>query len=158
MFYGAPDIYLAAAVLKCNGFYNGKGDMASVVRHMIKAGTPLPCAKEKFILIQMGMFHNVRLYADKFKAYPDRFNLKAKRVFKLWMAAVKNRKDLSGEDFMEAFPDMETRIALWNECCDNVGKPTLNYDKFMLHVKECRKKKRNKQKVIQAKKAKKGKI
>jgi len=91
LFYGAPDIYLAAAVLKCNGFYNGKGDMASVVRHMIKAAEPLPCAKDKLILIQMGMFHNVKIYADKFKDYPDRFNLKAKRVFKLWMAIVRNR-------------------------------------------------------------------
>jgi len=51
LFYQAPDIYLAAAVLKANGFYNGKGDMASVVRMMIKEQTPLKAAKEKLVLI-----------------------------------------------------------------------------------------------------------
>mmetsp|Transcript_7026 Transcript_7026/g.5279 ORF Transcript_7026/g.5279 Transcript_7026/m.5279 type:complete len:107 (+) Transcript_7026:478-798(+) len=106
----------------------------------------------------MGEFHSVKIYADKYKNYPDRFDLKSKRVFKLWISIVKKRQDISGEDFKEAFPTFEKRISMWNDCYNEEGKATHNWEVFKAYCKQSELKRANKKKVVQAKKAKKKKI
>jgi len=96
LFYNAPDVYYAAAILHSSGIYIGKGDTSSILRMFIKSNEPLKAAKDKLILLQMGMFHNVKMFADKFKAYPSKFNLCPRRIHKLWLKMVRVREDLSG--------------------------------------------------------------
>ena len=85
----------------------------------------------------MGRFYNITLYSDHFKVYPDRFAIKKARLFKMWFNLVKKRGYMTTADFIEAFPDFATRIAIWHECMDDEGKPTLNPKKYGAHIAKC---------------------
>jgi hypothetical protein len=98
------------------------------------------------------------LYSDEFKVYPDSFKFEKSRIFKMWLNLVRNSDSMTSGEYMEAFPDYQCRIAIWNECMNGNGRPSLNAKKYWKHVDESMKKKRAKKMVIKAKKAGKMKI
>ena len=77
-------MYYAAAILKMNSVFIGKGDRTSILRMLLKSKGKLHAAKDKLILLQMGMFYNTKLYADEFKVYPDKFTFAPNIIYKLW--------------------------------------------------------------------------
>ena len=85
----------------------------------------------------MGTFYNVKLYTDEFKAYPDRFKIGKERIIKLWLGLVKRRGYMTSGELIEALPDYASRIAIWHECMDENGQPTLNPKKYGAHVSKC---------------------
>lgn len=153
-FYEAPDIYYAAAIMAQNQIFIGKGDTASIVKQLCKSKDPCPAAQDKLILLQMGMFHNQKLFADEFKVYPDKFKFKNRNVFKIWLAMVRKRHDLTGAEFAQAFPEKAECIEMWNKCIDENGKPSLDYQTFLAYVRVSRKRKQEKRLLDKSKKKK----
>lgn len=62
----APDIYFAAAVMVQQKIYIGKGESAALLDGLMQ-GVKHSALKDKCMLLQMGRFYNVNLYADNFK-------------------------------------------------------------------------------------------
>ena len=60
------------------------------------------------------MLHGQRFFRDEYKNYPELFKIRQDKIFKLWIVMVRKRHDLSGEEFLEAFPQFEERINIWN--------------------------------------------
>jgi hypothetical protein len=53
----------------------------------------------------MGTLHGHKFYNDNFVTNPQKeFKIKKEKIFKLWKVIVRERKDLTGEEFVEAFP------------------------------------------------------
>ena len=71
---------------------------------------------------------------------------------------VRIRKDLTGDEFAEAFPDCTTKINLWNDCIDESGYHWLDRKKYGEHILKCHGKRKQKKAIAQSKKSKKGKI
>jgi len=114
LFYNAPDIYVAAAVLKMHDFFNGRGDVSSILRLFRKSVTALPAPKEKLQLLQMGTFYGVKLYSDEFKDYPNRFPISRVKLFKLWLGLVRTKHRMTSGEFIEAFPEYAEKISIWD--------------------------------------------
>jgi len=68
-------------------------------------------AKEKLQLLQTGKIGERQIYLDKNIKGP---RISAAKVFSLWQAMVRVRGDMSGDDYIEAFPQYESRIKVWN--------------------------------------------
>lgn len=143
LFYQAPNIYLAAAVLKCHDFFNGRGDVSQVLRMFKKSKEVLPFPKEKLQLLQMGTFFGVNLYSDEFKDYPDRFPISRIKLFNIWLSMVRNGKKMSTGDFIQSFPEYANRIAIWDQCIDEEGRPNLDRKKFGEYIKTAQKKRKD---------------
>ena len=65
-----------------------------------------------------------------------------KKIFKLWLNLVRVKKAISSEEFQWAFPDAAAKIQLWDDCVDELGKPSLDYDKYWEYIKKSNKQKR----------------
>jgi hypothetical protein len=68
--------------------------------------------------------------------------LSRKKIFKLWLCLVRVKKAITSEEFQWAFPDETSRIQLWDDCVHELGKPSLDYDKYWEHIKKSKKEKR----------------
>lgn len=62
----APDVYLAAAVMIQESFFNGKGDRAAFIEAVMQTDpSKIPDLARKLTLITTGQFQGHQIYKDK---------------------------------------------------------------------------------------------
>ena len=144
LFLEAPDIHFAAAVLLQEAFLIGNGGRNQIIYSIMKAGPKCKAIPAKLKLIQLRKFHGHKLFHDKWENQKDVVNqpICKKTIFQLWLTLVRVKKVITSEEFQWAFPDITSRIQLWDDCVDELGKPSLDYDKFWDHIKKRNKEKR----------------
>ena len=126
------------------GFLIGNGGRSQIVHSILKAGEKCKAIAAKLKLIQLRKFHGHKLFHDKWVKDKDevREPLSRKKIFKLWLCLVRVKKVITTDEFQWAFPDVSSRIQLWDDCVDELGKPSLDYDKYWEYIKKSKKQKR----------------
>jgi hypothetical protein len=90
LFFQAPDLYLAAAVLTA-GKYTIQ-DRENIFETLIQQGDKCAAFKEKMALLNMDNYHGHKLFVNGFKKVEEKAEASRKIHFKVWMEMVSKRR------------------------------------------------------------------
>lgn len=78
--------------------------------------------------------------------------------YQIWLQLVRQKRALTNDEFIEAFPDAKEKAEAWIDCIDENGNPYLDPKKFRAFVDKKHAEKRLRKQKVQGKKGKKQKF
>jgi hypothetical protein len=131
----APNVYVGAAVLIKQSFYNGKGDRTAFIEVVLNTDpSTIPDLGRKLKLITMSEWYGYKIYNDKLC---NTMNICKKNIFKLWLHCTRIHKIVSLAEMLEFAPYMKEKLLIWDKHVDNTGRTTLNMPEYMEFRKKC---------------------
>jgi hypothetical protein len=130
-----PDQYYAACVMKKNGMTCGTGDFNDIIEILGKEykfeykdiGNKLDLVRKGFLYGEGN--ESICLYTDSKK--PEG-SLNYKKVFLIWKEQVYLHPEsgLTTKKMIEIFPELEDRLNLYDNCCNEYGKIVKKFDYY----------------------------
>lgn len=131
----APNVYIGAAILIKNNFYNGKGDRTAFIEVVLNTDpNTIPDLARKLKLITVSEFHGHKIYNDKLC---NTMNICQQKVFQLWLHCSRRNKVATVAQMIEFAPYMTDKLQLWEKHVDGQGRTTLNMPEYMDFRKKC---------------------
>lgn len=99
----APDVFLAAAALNSNSFYQGKGDRTAFFEMILESDPKsIPDLGRKLALVTKSEFMGVKLFNDKI-ANVNQVN--RKMIYKLWLHCCRKSEVVSLKQMIQFQPN-----------------------------------------------------
>jgi hypothetical protein len=137
VFLQAPDKYFAAAVLMQKSLLLGSGDRTTIIYAMKKSGGACKAIKDKLILLQKVKFLGFKMFKDDFtKVSPDAVNINTHEQYHIWLTLVRQKKVITQEEFVEAFPNTREKAEVWAEAIDETGFCDLGSPALQAYMKK----------------------
>ena len=149
----APDVFIAAAALSSQKFYQGKGDRTAFLNMVLEMDpAKIPDLGRKLCLVTQTEFLGLKLYNDKLVSDSK---VNRKMIYKIWLHTNRKHNAVSLKKLIQFQPHAEEWLTAYDRFVDAEGRTTLNQEEHMQYRAQMKEKADKKKKLQAAAKSKK---